>query len=295
MHERLRRWLGEPLVHFVLLGLAIFGLFQWFAPSTDESSPAIVVTRDMIGAEIEAFSRTWLRAPTPEEIDGLVAEYVRDEVYYREGVALGLDRDDTVIRRRLRQKMEFIAEAQGFGTDPTDAELADYLRANEARYRSDPVVTFSQVFLDPDRRGAGLQGDIAAYLERLQASDGESAPPLLGDATMLEPQLADAPLRDVAVQFGDEFAAEVAQLPLGRWQGPVPSAYGVHLVQVARRTEGRSPELDAVRDVVRRDWLDAQRRAAVERHYQALRQRYEVEIEGRDGSEPGRGMEASAK
>lgn len=279
----MRRWLREPLLHFVLIGLAIFVAFRVLGPD-DRPQSSIVVTQGIIDGQIAAFSRTWLRPPTPEEVDGLIREYVREEVYYREGLALGLDRDDTVIRRRLQQKLEFVAEAQGMAAEPTDEQLRAYLEAHSDQYRTDERVSFVHVYLNTERRGPTLARDVERLLGELRAGGASLDPAALGDATMLERAFADTALRDVAAQFGDAFAARLALLPVGQWQGPVESAYGTHLVLVSERTEGRTPGLDDVRDAVRRDWLNEQRIAANARFYQSLLQRYAVTVEGRDAA-----------
>jgi hypothetical protein len=279
----MRRWLREPLLHFVLIGLAIFVAFRVLGPD-DRPQSSIVVTQGIIDGQIAAFSRTWLRPPTPEEVDGLIREYVREEVYYREGLALGLDRDDTVIRRRLQQKLEFVAEAQGMAAEPTDEQLRTFLEAHADQYRTDERVSFVHVYLNTERRGPTLARDVEQLLGELRAGGASLDPAALGDVTMLERAFADTTLRDVAAQFGDAFAARLAQLPVGQWQGPVESAYGTHLVLVSERTEGRAPGLDEVRDAVRRDWLNEQRIAANARFYQSLLQRYTVTIEGRDAA-----------
>jgi hypothetical protein len=277
----MRRWLKEPLLHFLLLGLAIFGAYGLLGP--DEQPPSsIVVTEGIINGQIESFSRTWLRPPTPQEVDGLIREYVREEVYYREGMALGLDRDDTVIRRRLMQKLEFVAEAAGMATEPTDEELRAYLEQHRDAYRTDARVSFVHVFLNAERRGDAVGQDAAQLLASLRSSKDAIDPATLGDSTLLERQFEDVPLRDIATQFGDEFAGRVASLPVGLWQGPIRSGYGMHLVLVSARTDGRAPELDEVRDVLRRDWLNEQRTAANEAYYQSLLKRYTVTIEGRE-------------
>jgi hypothetical protein len=275
------RWLKEPLLHFLLLGLAIFGAYRVLGP--DEPPPAtIVVTEGIINGQIESFSRTWLRPPTPQELDGLIREYVREEVYYREGMALGLDRDDTVIRRRLKQKLEFVAEAAGIAAEPTDEDLRAYLKQHTDAYRTDAQLSFVHVFLSAERRGDAVAQDAARLLASLQSSDEAPDPAALGDPTMLERQFEDVPLRDIAAQFGEEFADRVAGLPVGQWQGPIESGYGMHLVLISARTDGRAPELDEVRDALRRDWLNEQRVAANEAYYQSLLQRYTVTIEGRE-------------
>src|SRR5512145_1083371 len=149
---QMRRWLREPLLHFLLLGLAIFGAFKVVAPA-DPPQSSIVVTRGVIDGQIAAFSRTWLRPPTPQEVDELLREYVREEIYYREAMALGLDRDDTVIRRRLQQKLEFVAEAEGVAAGPTDDQLRAHLAAHPDAYRTDERLSFVHVYLNSERRG----------------------------------------------------------------------------------------------------------------------------------------------
>jgi hypothetical protein len=277
----MRRWLKEPLLHFLLLGLAIFGAYRLLGP--DEPPPSsIVVTEGIINGQIESFSRTWLRPPTPQEVNELIREYVREEVYYREGMALALDRDDTVIRRRLKQKLEFVAEAAGIAAEPTDEDLRAYLEQRRDAYQTDARLSFVHVFLSAERRGDAVAQDAASLLAGLQSSQEALDPAALGDPTLLERQFEDVPLRDVAAQFGDEFADRVAELPVGQWQGPIESAYGMHLVLVGARTDGRAPELDEVRDALRRDWLNERRIAANEAYYQSLLQRYTVTIDGRD-------------
>lgn len=280
MPAAVKRWLREPLLHFLLLGLVIFGAFEVLGPDQPPRS-TIVVTQGMIDAQVEAFSRTWLRQPTPQEIDDLVREYVREEVYYREGMALALDRNDTVIRRRLRQKLEFVTESQAESLEPTDEQLQAYLDAHRDQHSTDERLSFQQVYLNPERRGPTMAEDMERLLAELRARGTELDPAEFGDATMLERVFVDAPVRDVAAQFGDGFAGQVAKLTVGQWQGPVESAYGTHLVLLRERTEGRAPPLDEVREAVRRDWLNEQRTLADEKYYQSLLQRYIVTIEGR--------------
>lgn len=271
----MRRWLREPLLHFLLLGAAIFGAFGLFGPD-DARQSVIVVSQGEIEGQIEAFRRTWLRLPTQAELDGLIREHVRDEIYYREGLALGLDRDDTVIRRRLRQKLEFVAEAAGMAAEPADDELRAWLAAHPERYRTDPRVSFAQVYLSPDRRGATLARDSERLLADLRASGGSIEPATLGDPTLLDHVVVDVPLREVAARFGEAFAERIAGLPVGGWQGPVESSYGTHLVYLRERIDGRVPPLEEAYDAIRRDWLEDRRVAANEAFYRSLLKRYDV-------------------
>jgi hypothetical protein len=268
----------EPHLHIHLLGAARFALHRAVAGPGEDPGREIVVGRGRIEALAETFARTWQRPPTAAELDGLVADWVRDEVFYREAVALGLDRDDTVVRRRMRQKLEFLAE-DADGAPPTDAELAAHLGAHAGEFRFDDQLTFTQIFLDPSRRGAALPADAAALLaalrERPESVDLETA----GDGLLLEPRYVDASQTDVARHFGPEFAEALRAQPAGVWFGPVESGYGWHLVRIDARTPGRAPELAEVRDAVARDWEARRRQSRLDARYEELKRGYRVRIE----------------
>ena len=219
--DMLHRLLREPLVHFLVLGALLFGLYQWLGgpaaarPAARSSSP-------------RAGSGT---SPTPspapgsarrpaEELNGLVEDYIREEVLYREGVALGLDRDDTIIRRRLRQKLEFVSEDAASASEPTDAELAEFLAKNADRYRVESRLTFTQVFLDPSKRGEQLEADAAGLLDALRTRGDRLDPSTLGDSLMLDPRYEQATEDDIARLFGAEFEAALRDQPVGRVGGP---------------------------------------------------------------------------
>ena len=283
----MKRILKEPLLHFLLLGAAIFALHSRTSQRAGAGPGKIVINRGQIENIAAGFARTWQRAPTSDELAGLVRDRVREEVYCREAVALGLDKDDTVIRRRLRQKMEFVSDDIAAQTDPTDADLTNYLQAHPDRFRVEQNLTFRQIYLDPQKHGEHLQRDAAALLGSLNQSDA-NAP--AGDAFLLEGEFDSVPLGKLAKQFGEEFAAKLATLQLGQWLGPIESGYGVHLVKITARTDGRLPALADVRDAVRREWDNAGRLEANEKFYQELRERYEVVIEQPKPADDGKKM-----
>jgi hypothetical protein len=273
------RVLREPLLHFLVLGALIFGAFALRADRQGAPADRIVVGPGEIEHLASGFARTWQRPPTPAELDGLIDDYVRDEVYYREGVALGLERDDTVVRRRLRQKMEFLVEDATEGPPPSDDVLQTFLAAHPERYRREPELSFRQVFVNPDRRGDRARDDAEALLARLAAAGPAVDTAALGDPIMLPADLDQVGPSEVARVFGDAFADRVAALELSRWSGPVESGYGLHLVFVRSRSEGRLPPLADVRNAVARDVTAAERKRMVEAAYRQLRTRYEVVIE----------------
>ena len=275
----MRRLAREPLLHFLLLGGAIFAVFAFVSRNEPSRAGEIVVTEGRIASLATAFARVWQRPPTAAELDGLIRDHVRDEVLSREAVALGLDKDDTIIRRRLRQKLEFVSEDVVALAEPTEAQLRTYLAEHPDGFRTDRRFTFSQVHLDPQRRGEGLAGDAARLLARLERAGPEADVSGLGDSRMLDDRFVALPAGEVARQFGEKFAAKLGELPAGRWYGPIESGYGVHLVLVRERTEGRVPAIEEVRDTVRRAWGNARRQEANEEFYRALLRRYTVTIE----------------
>ncbi|MCK6455672.1 MAG: peptidyl-prolyl cis-trans isomerase [Phycisphaerae bacterium] len=281
----MKRLMREPLVHFLLLGAAVFGAYG-LAGGTRTTDPVpILISTGRIESLATAFTRTWQRPPAPAELAGLVREYVREEVCAREAIALGLHEDDPIIRRRLRQKLEFVSEDATMDSAPTDGELSGFLEAHPDRFRVEGRLSFAQVYLDPDRRGAALVSDAAAMLAALNQASAAIDPSTWGDATMLDRESTDVAKSDVLRRFGPAFAAKLGELPIGRWHGPIESGYGAHLVLIRNRSADRLPALDEIRDAVRREYVEAQRRQARESFYEALLQRYAVIIES-----PGPGL-----
>jgi hypothetical protein len=275
----------EPLVHFMVLGLALFVLYGALGRDRADVPGAIVVSRGQVEHLAAGFTRVWQRTPTTEELDGLVRDYIQEEVYYREAIAMGLDREDTVIRRRLRQKLEFVSEDIAALAEPTQADLQAFLQSQPERFRTEPRFTFTHVYLDPERHGDRLAARAEALLERLMAAGAQADASALGDRLLLATSFESVTGSEIASQFGEEFARAVHDLAPGEWHGPVGSAYGVHLVLVSARTEGRLPALEEVRDTVRREWANAQRERANAALYQRLLARYTVTIEQPKGAD----------
>ena len=279
MVHALKRILKEPLLHFVLLGALIFAAYGLVSKRSSVEPGEIVITQGLIEHLATGFARTWQRPPTENELAGLVRDRLREEVYYREAIALGLDRDDTIIRRRLRQKMEFVSDDIAARTQPTDAELNAYLQAHPDAFHVAQLFTFSQVYLNPQKHGENLARDVAQLLAQLDQAGGNADTSALGDSFLLEHEFAAVSTGDIAKQFGDAFAAELSSLSPGRWHGPIGSGYGAHLVFIRARTERRIPALAEIRDAVLREWENARRLEANEKFYQELLGRYTVTIE----------------
>jgi len=271
--------LREPLVHFLLLGAGLFFLAGLLGSSEEEGNKRIVVSSGRLEHLVTGFSRTWQRSPTQQELEGMVEDYIKEEVLYREARVLGLDQDDTVIRRRLRQKMEFLSEDFVAIEEPTEEELQTYLNQHPEQFRIDSKISFSHVYLKADGRGDDLRRD--AERLRLQLTDNprlieNSA---IGDPFPLAQDFEFLSESQVANLFGQVFADQVFTLEPNIWSGPVESGYGFHVVFVRERVEGQTPMLEEVREAVQQEWVSATRREAKERFYQRLRDQYTVTVE----------------
>jgi PPIC-type PPIASE domain len=274
----MKRMMHEPLLHFLLLGAALFVAFGFLRDDGVPHQKQIVVSAGKIEHLAALFARTWQRPATREELEGLINDFIREEAAYREGLALGLDRDDTIIRRRLRQKLDFIAEDLASQVEPTEADLTAYLVAHPEDFRTAPRLSFRQVYVNPEQRRHGLDSDVRALVMALN-SDPSADAGGLGDRLQLEHGYANISTRDIARLFGAPFAEAIVALPPGTWQGPILSGYGVHLVIVDERHDGRLPERDAVRDAVRREWENARRQERMEQFYRHLLEKYTIIVE----------------
>jgi hypothetical protein len=265
----------EPLVHFLLIGAGLFLLFNFINGPAGGKPNRIVVSPGRVEQLIASFSQTWLRPPTEDELSGLIKEHVRDEVYYREALAMGLDQNDPLIRRRMRQKLEFLIEDLSAADLPGDAALSEFLQQNPGKFRSETRMSFRQVYLKPDNH-QDLEADAGIMLSDLRA--GKNPEPL-GDPTLLEPAYESIPQSLITRSFGKTFAQEIIKLEPGAWAGPLYSGFGGHLVFVVDRTAGRLPDLGEIRTEVEREYLARKRRELKDVTYSKLLENYEIVIE----------------
>jgi hypothetical protein len=273
------RVLREPLVHFLALALLVFAAYHFLTSAVSESkNDRIIVTTAKMAQLSARFSQAWQRPPTTRELKGLIDEQVREEIYVREATALGLDKDDTVIRRRLRQKIELLVDAGAEVLAPTDAELEAYLEAHPEKFVDQLAMSFQQVFFNTRWQGTGI-GDAVNSALRTLASNPETDAAALGDATLLPTQMPLTNISAIGHIFGVEFADAIGRAKVGVWTGPITSAYGVHVVRLSERQESRSPALGEVRDAVVREWTNDRRNQLGNDHLDALLKRYEVIVE----------------
>jgi len=269
----LQRFLREPLFHFILIGGLFFLIYSNVNKLGSDSPDTIRVTKTRISQLATEFKGVWNRVPTAKELDHLIEEEVRSEVYYRDALALGLDKNDTIMRRRLRQKMEFLTDTSIYLQEPATDELADYFAAHKQVYQGEPLLAFEQVYLgnSPSRE------KVLQTLARLQATP---APDIstLGEHSRLPSQLRLSGPGAINSIFGKGFYTRAANLIPGKWDGPVRSAYGIHLVRTLDGSPGRTPSLQEIRDAVVKDWKTAKAKENREADYTKRKSRYHVEI-----------------
>jgi hypothetical protein len=241
----------------------------------------VVITANDLAQLRVAFMRTWQREPTQVELQGELEKFIREEVLYREALARGYDRDDLVVRRAMQRKMEFLGQAQVAAEPPTDEEIQAYFSLRQERYRTPNVISFAQVYFNPDARDGRTERDAIEALEAIRRTDPDTTQlSRWGDPVMLQSFYPDQTEQAVRSAFGEEFATAVLALEPGQWQGPIPSGYGLHLVRISRRQESRVPEWTEVRSRVVTDMEYEARNAAQEQLFQEIAQQYQVVFDG---------------
>ncbi|MCP4300988.1 MAG: peptidyl-prolyl cis-trans isomerase [Gammaproteobacteria bacterium] len=261
----------QPLLHFLVVGVAIFALNEVRDSPRPAGSRRIVVTVAAVERMAGLWQKTWGRPPSEAELQALVRDHIKEEIYYREALKLGLDVNDTVIRRRLRQKMEFLTDTDAEAIDPDAATLQAFYDKNAARYRKSPVFDFEQIYF------SGENDDrIARVLEALQS---EADPESLGDQIGLPSAMTRADEAGIARIFGSEFYAGLHSLAPKVWSGPIKSGFGQHLVRINRKDPARQLTLEEARKTVENDWRAQQRTASLDAAFEELRAGYEIEIE----------------
>jgi peptidyl-prolyl cis-trans isomerase C len=262
--------LREPFVHFILVSLALFAAYRFLNPNAErvEQSRRIELTVDDVRALQLAWMAQWKRPPTPEELGGLVDAKVHEEVLYREALALGLDQGDTIVKRRLAQKMEFLADDVSALRDPKADEIRGWFEKNADRFRLPGRIYFRHVYFSPDRRGAKAREAAASALQKVSAAGS--------DPFMFQDHYADRTPEQVAGIFGAQFAQALFQLKPGAWQGPLESGLGWHIVFVESIAPGRVPAFEEIEPQVKAEWMAGQRAEARSRAFDAMRARYEV-------------------
>ena len=277
----MRKFINEPITAFLFIGVLLYLAHSLILQSDQASAKKIIISPEQKKQLIAQFSRTWMRAPTETEFQNLIQNYIRDEVYYREAMAMGLDQDDPVLRQRLRQKLEMLMDNMATATVPGDQVLMNYMNENREKFRLDHRLSFIQVYLNPEDH-RNLVSDAQAILKRL--NDG--ADPLeVGDPALIDFRFNQLTGSEITQQFGIEFTEEILKITPGKWTGPVNSGFGAHLILVTERIDGRMPELSEIRRIVEREWMSERTKEVKNAAYQKLLENYEVVYEENEADE----------
>jgi hypothetical protein len=276
MRKGIKKLLHSPLLHFLALGALIFGVHAWLTRA-ENNATVIELTPERIAALRAQRVALYGTAPSDPQMRDAIDDYVQEEILYREALALGLDRDDTVIRRRLAQKMRFLIEDTAPAQAPSEAELLRYWEAHRASYAEPVRVSFEQLVFSGERRGAHAVTDARNALQALNAPN--AAPGLaarLGDPSMLAQEHTGLSEREIGELFGSDFATSVLAQAPGTWHGPIVSGYGVHLVRVTAQQDTPTRDWAQARPAVLADYQREQRVELNRQALERLRQRYRV-------------------
>jgi hypothetical protein len=274
--SRLYILLREPLLHFLVVGAGLFFLFSQINNSQVETDHRITITQ----ANLDRLATIWLksmgRPPSAHEREQQLEHYIREQVLYREAMAMGLDQDDVIVSRRLAQKMEYLFNDLSFIPEPSEIELVSFLSEHASKFTLPATITFSQIFLDPSERNQEIDIDAEQLLEQLKETTPDIDTINLGDRSLLPYKFTVERESEITSMFGAAFAHQAFALPVNSWQGPIASEYGIHLIYINSRTENRLPPLAEIRERVAREWRSTKQQDANEIFYQSLYQRYEI-------------------
>ncbi|MHC5108938.1 MAG: peptidyl-prolyl cis-trans isomerase [Planctomycetota bacterium] len=291
MVKVLNNLVREPLFHFLAIGAMLYALSVKYGTATEaEPDNTITITTGEIDWLTQSFSQRWHRPPTPEEFEGILTAHIREKVLYLEALAMGLDQDDVIIRRRLAQKLEFLFQDLSDLKRPSEEELLAYFQDNLDNYQEPEVTTFTHVYVDPDARGDQTLDDAEQILTALKALDDPTqGHEELGDRFMLQSYYPRRPSLEIAKLFGKGFAQAIDELSPGQWHGPVLSGYGVHLVYVHDRSQEPPPTYEEVQSTILEDWQAEQRQKFNEQFVAGLMARHNIVIEDMTGEGEGAG------
>lgn len=271
----MKKLFREPIILFLLIGGLFYILNNWLVKKSIPEEKKIEISTSQIQQIAAQFSKTWMRQATDEELQALINDHIRDEVYYREAIGMGLDNNDAVIRRRMRQKLEMLLNDMAATRVPSDQVLTNFMNENEEKFSKDPVISFQQIYLNPDKR-SDIKSDALSILEDLKNGKNSEE---LGDATMLGYAFSEYTQNEIARQFGDEFANNIVKLGVGDWQGPVRSGLGFHLVKIDVFIPGEMPQLSEIRDKVEREWMAETSKELKDEAFEELLKDYEIIFE----------------
>ena len=275
----MKKWLREPLLHFLLIGAGLFLLYGLQNDGYVSENNRIVISKGNIDRLIALWEKKRQRPPTQIELERMIEQQIREEVLYREALAMGLGENDVIVRKRLAQKIDFITTDIAAMAEPGDKQIVDFFNLNQDKFEKPGALTFEHIYFNRDKRGDKTEADAQALLDKLKQSDVVLDVSLAGDSFMMGQQYEQIEKQGVTRLFGKGFSKDLFELKTNSWQGPVNSSYGIHLVYISNKNAAQSVELNSVRDKVISEWRAEQRQIQNETLYRKLRERYDVVIE----------------
>jgi parvulin-like peptidyl-prolyl isomerase len=269
MKNSIFKFLREPFILFFLFGLILFMVYEWGTTYYEIQNKKIIVTEAQIQLLKETFTKTWNREPTKQELETQIENLIKDEIYYKEAVALGLDRSDIGVKRRLRQIMEMMMDDMAT-VYPSEDQLKNYLAENLDKFRQDPLISFRHIYFSSENRDAALEV-LGKLKDTLPVDEGS-----FDGLALIPSEFSEESYRSVERLFGKSFTEQVFALESRIWQGPVESAYGYHLVYISHLTQGFVPELSEIWDEVEREWSVERKMEIKDQQYQKIRENYTI-------------------
>jgi len=277
-NSKLYTLLREPLLYFLFIGGVLFLVFAQLNEVTAVDNKDIIITK----SDLDLLAVSWLksagRPPTAEEREQQLERYIREQVLYREAMVMGLDKNDVIVRQRLVKKMQYLFDDLSFVAEPTEDELTHFLKTHVAMYACPANISFRHIFFNPEQR-LDVENDANKLLSILSANNIEIDTMNFGDRSLLPDSLSNERKPLLVRLFGDMFAEQICVLPVGSWQGPVESSYGLHLIYIDEKVTEQLPPLPEIRDRVETQWRKEKQKAANEIFYQSLYQRYNIIID----------------
>lgn len=271
----IRRLIKDPLVSFLFAGTLLFFLTDWF--SDDSKTYQIQVTANEVQRLSDQWSLQMRRPPNEQELDGLIAAFVKEEIYYREALMLNLDANDTIVRRRLVQKLTFLTEDIATNEPPASEALQSFYATQIDKYMEPAKFSFAHRYFSSDRR------DNSQAIATQALTDTT----IKGDPFMLQKEYAQRSKRDVGNLFGRDFSEKLAELPTSdEWQGPLKSAYGWHVVKMLNIAPTRVQPFDEVLEKVEVDWQQAERKVANASYFTNLKAKYSIQYPKQSAATP---------
>ena len=278
----MKKFIKNPLVFFFILGFVVFGLHSFLNRGNQDNAETFTV--DITSADIEWIRSSWearmKRQPTQQELQGLISSFIRDEILYREALAMGLDDKDLVIQRRLIQKLTFVFEDLAATMEPTDDELKNYMKENQEKYRIPEMMSFTHIYFNPDKRKAVLK-EAKIVLDRLKSAESSSKEAVsLGDMIMIDSSFRKRSPDEVARILGKQFADNLFSESEMGWQGPIISTFGPHLVYIEEHIASKMPAFENIREKVKNDFMYDRKKKVIDGAYNAVKSRYTILVEG---------------